>query len=139
MSLLSGHSHDSLDRFFALLRAALAGQSYMTLPDMWRIVISSISSKDHIKTAHVCRTWDFTQMGVDAELPRMHGNDRHRIHVFNIFRHTTGIYIKWKQFMTDDTWSRPVLLVGRRRMQLVASMLPATVEPHFKANTEMMS
>ena len=140
MSLIAGHTHDALDAFYALLRAALAGQSYMTLADMWQIVITALKhDRGYIKFAHVCRTWDFTQMGKDADLPRIHGNDLPRIHVFNVFRHTTGIWIKWKQFMTDDTWSRPVLLVGRRRMKSIASMLPANVQPNFKANAEMMS
>ena len=76
---------------FVLLRAALAGQTYLTFPEMWRIVLAALGTDDHIKTGHVCRTWDFSQIGAAAELPRIHGNDLPRIHVFNVFRNPGGI------------------------------------------------
>ena len=78
-------------------------------------------------------------MGSDAELPRIHGNDFPRIHVFNVFRNHGGIWIKWKQYMTSDTWSHPVLLVGPRKMTSIAAMVPANVKPEFQAHAEMMS
>ena len=41
MMLITGHTHESLDRFVDLLLAALAG--HMTLPDMWRSVFAALS------------------------------------------------------------------------------------------------
>ena len=138
-SLITGHTHDSLDRFFSLIRQSLTGHDYFTVDDIWTLVRSALSNGDKIHTAHVCQTWGFTQLGADAGLPRIHGHDLPRIHVFNVFRSTSGIWIKWKQFMTDDVWSRPVLLLGARRMQEVARMRPAKVDARFNRQAEMMS
>ena len=41
MMLITGLTHESLDRFVDLLLAALAG--HMTLPDMWRSVFAALS------------------------------------------------------------------------------------------------
>ena len=40
MVLITGHTHESLDRFLAFLLAALAG--HMTLPEMWRTVLAAL-------------------------------------------------------------------------------------------------
>ena len=110
-SLLVGHTHDPLDRFFALLKLALHGRDYMTLAQLMQIVLAALNSRNDIFFEHVTQTWGWTQMAADLDLPRVHGHDLPRIHVFNIFR-SNGIWIKWKQYMSDDAWSRPVLLLG---------------------------
>ena len=33
-----------------------------------------------------------------------------RIHVLNFFR-DGGIWVKWKQYMTSESWSKPILLI----------------------------
>ena len=40
MVLITGHTHKSLDRFLALLLAALAG--HVALPEMWRAVLAAL-------------------------------------------------------------------------------------------------
>ena len=40
MVLITGHTHESLDRFLALLLAALAG--HVALPEMWRAVLAAL-------------------------------------------------------------------------------------------------
>ncbi len=42
-----------------------------------------------------------------------------RIHVLNFFR-DGGIWVKWKQYMTSDTWSAPVLLIPESDIPNVA-------------------
>ena len=36
--LIVGHTHDELDRFFSRLKAALAGRSFYTIPQMLKII-----------------------------------------------------------------------------------------------------
>ena len=139
MSLITGHTHDSLDRFFSLLRQSLMGHDYFTLDDLWNHVRSALASGDNVHTAHVCQTWAFTQLGTDARLPKIHCHDLPRIHVFNVFRSVSGMWIKWKQFMTDDVWSLPVLLIGARRIRQVAVLRPANVDARFNRLSEMQS
>ena len=114
-ALITGHTHDSLDRFFALLRASLRGHDYFSLEEMFDIVKRALSSKDNIAVAHVAQAWKWSEMFEAEKLPRIH--DLARIHVFNIFSHTTGLWIKWKQYMSDITWSRPVITIPVRKMR----------------------
>ena len=139
MSLITGHTHDSLDRFFALLRQSLQGHDYFTLDDLWNHVRSALASGDSIHTTHVCQTCGFTQLGADAGLPKIHGHDLPRIHCFNVFRDVSGMWVKWKQFMTDEVWSRPVLLIRARRIKEVALMRPTEVDAQFARVSEMQS
>ena len=42
--LIVGHTHDKLDRFFAMLMKALAGRSYLTEEQLWEIVLGAATS-----------------------------------------------------------------------------------------------
>ena len=54
-----------------------------------------------------------------------------RIHVLNFFR-DGGIWVKWKQYMTSDTWSAPVLLIPEREIPNVARWRPEQRHQSFK-------
>jgi hypothetical protein len=54
-----------------------------------------------------------------------------RIHVLNFFR-DGGIWVKWKQYMTSDTWSAPVLLIPERDIPNVARWRPEQRHQSFK-------
>ena len=54
-----------------------------------------------------------------------------RIHVLNFFRHG-GIWVKWKQYMTSDTWSAPVLLIPESDIPNVARWRPEQRHQCFK-------
>jgi len=138
-SLITGHTHDSLDRFFALLRQALTGHDFYTLDDMWDLVLRALNSSETIVAAHVSNSWNWTAAFDAARLPRVHGHDLPRIHVFNVFRLSTGIWLKWRQYMTDGTWSRPVLLIGARKMSEIAFLRPTPQAPHFKHRSPMLN
>ena len=43
--LIVGHTHDELDRFFSRLKAALAGRSFYTVPQMLKIIQAKTISK----------------------------------------------------------------------------------------------
>lgn len=60
-----------------------------------------------------------------------------RIHVLNFFR-DGGIWVKWKQYMTSGTWSKPILLIPESDMPRVAAWRPAQRQQCFKqASTKL--
>ena len=46
-----------------------------------------------------------------------------RIHVLNFFR-DGGIWVKWKQYMTSESWSKPILLIPESDMGCSVAPLP---------------
>lgn len=120
--LLVGHTHGSLDRFFSHVSRVLMGKSYFTLEDMWGIVTSQL--KFDIKPAHLYCSYDWKSLGSECDLPAI-GGLRH-CHVLNVYR-SGGINLRWKQFMTDDAWSKSVVLVPAHNVHRVADWRP---RPH---------
>ena len=110
--LLVGHTHNALDRFFSRLSVSLRGHDYYDLDDMWRIVFSALKSFD-IKAAHLNTVWDWKAMDGTGDFPRF--RRLHHVHTLNIFRDRGGIYLRWKQYMIDEAWSRSILLVPSSR------------------------
>ena len=110
--LLVGHTHNALDRFFSRLSVSLRGHDYYDLNDMWHIVFSALKGFD-IKAAHLNTVWDWKAMEGTNNFPRFHR--LHHVHTLNIFRDHGGIYVRWKQYMTDEAWSRSILLVPSSR------------------------
>jgi len=138
-SLITGHTHDSLDRFFSWLRQALVGQDFYTLAGMWDLVLRALNTRANIAVDHVAHSWKWASVFEEFNLPRVHGHDLPRIHCFNIFRYRTGIWVKWKQYMTDDVWSRPVLLLGPRRMAELSLKRPQPMDARFKSKQSLLA
>ena len=111
--LLVGHTHDDLDRFFGRLSVALKGHDYFTVPQMFAIVGKALKSFQ-IRVDHLHSVWAWKEL--QGHLPHF-GNLR-TVHVINLFRRG-GIWVKWKQYLTDESWSRPVLLVEASNLSLI--------------------
>ena len=82
------------------------------LNEMWHIVFSALKGFD-IKAAHLNTVWDWKAMEGTNNFPRFHR--LHHVHTLNIFRDHGGIYVRWKQYMTDEAWSSSILLVPSSR------------------------
>lgn len=95
------------------MAAALAGKDYFTLPQMMDIISQAL--KDHnVQWGHLDKTWDFEY------IRRMMGVEFHRLrnaHSFAFTRTAAGITVRWKQWLTDSTWSRPLTLVSAIQMR----------------------
>ena len=125
--LLVGHTHDEIDRFFSRVKVALAGKDYFTVTQMLAMVIKGLPGFD-INASHLSRVWawkDFTT----AKLPEM--RQLQRIHGLNFFR-SNGIWVKWKQYMTSEAWSNPVLLISQEEIPRVAMWRPVVHTLRFK-------
>jgi hypothetical protein len=123
--LMVGHTHDSLDRFFSRLCGALKGRDYFTAAEMQHLVNESMPCQS-IAWGHLCTSWNFTDLrakiGLEAKKLR-------NVHDLKLFRDATGIFAQWKQWLTDETYSRPVLLVPSDQMAAIADTCPVPI-PH---------
>ena len=111
--LLVGHTHNRFDRFFSRLSVALRGHDFYDLKGMWAVMQRVLSETYDIEVAHLNTVWDWTSLEQTNEFPRL--SRLHNIHQLHVYRDRDGIYCKWKQYMTDDAWSHPVLLLARSR------------------------
>ena len=124
--LLVGHTHNRLDRFFGMLARCLRGHDYSTLDEMLDIASQSVRVND-LKWGHQTHVWNWKALG--ADMPKIHG--LHSVHAVNVYR-AGGIWVKWKMFMTDSQWSRPVLAVPAHRVDAVATQRPDRIAQVFK-------
>ena len=120
--LLVGHTHNRLDRFFGRVARSMRGRDYMSVEEMQAIVNQACSAW-HIQWVHQTHVWNWESLG--EHLPKFH--NLATVHAINIFR-AGGIWIKWKMFMTDETWSRPVLLVPAKEIPNIAALRPDRLE-----------
>ena len=61
-----------------------------------------------------------------------------RIHVLNFFRNR-GVWVKWKQHMTSETWSEPILLIPESDMPRVGAWRPAQRQQVFKERSSKLA
>jgi hypothetical protein len=129
-----GHTHDNLDRFFSRVGIALRGHSYVSKSDMQDLISEGLSSYT-ISWAHASQSFDFENIrhSIGINMKRMRN-----IHDLELFRDAAGIYVRWKQWMTDETWSHPKLVAPAAEIETIASLRPPGIPHHFqpaKANS----
>lgn len=125
--LMVGHTHDSLDRFFSRLCRALKGKDYWTLPDMADAVNKALAGQD-IMWQHLDCTWNFTSLrsAIGIEFHRLRN-----VHDIELYRTDDGLYCRWKQWLTDEVWSRPLLLLNSQDVVRVGELEPVRVPNRF--------
>jgi hypothetical protein len=123
--LLVGHTHDALDRFFSRLAVSLSGHDFYTVDEMLATARKGLPSF-RFAASHLAQVWAWKELQQQGVMPAI--SKLRNVHCLNIFRNR-GIWIKWKQYMTDDTWSRPILLVPPEKMQAFGALRPNLV-PH---------
>ena len=107
MFLLVGHTHNKVDRFFSRIAVALAGRDYFTVPGMLAKVQHHLRYCE-TRSGHLGQTWKWKDMlNLDKVCP-MHNLDP--VHHFK-FSRSNGIYMQWKQWCTDDGWTKPLLVL----------------------------
>lgn len=125
--LLVGHTHNKLDRMFSRIAVALRGQDYYTVVGMLRKVRDMLMYC-RLHDGHLAQVWRWKTLLADP-LP---GSSRgmHNLDPAHAFRFTRndGIYMQWKQWCTDESWSTPVQIVAPHEVQQLRSWRP-TQEP----------
>ena len=118
--LLVGHTHNKLDRFFSRVAVALAGRDYFTVSGMLSHVQKQLRYCD-MQSDHLAQVWHWKAL---LELPctrSMHNLDP--AHAFR-FSRSNGIYVQWKQWCTDEPWSKPLLLVPPCEILILGAFRP---------------
>ena len=106
---------------------------------MWDIITRAIQTH-HIQVLHTAQTWAFKELGdkhANVHVPGI--THLHFVHAINVFRMEQGIFIKWKQYVTDPAWSDPVCIVPARQMARIAALRPSRVQKKFAQKTEMLA
>ena len=124
--LIVGHTHDKIDRFFSRLRVALRGHDYFTVCQMMDILRNGLPTFDFTHS-HLSRLWNWKALE-RFDIPPLVGMAR--THAICFFR-SNGIWVKWKQYLTSEEWSRPVMLLAQHEMAEVAAWLPESTPLGF--------
>ena len=133
--LLVGHTHNKLDRFFSRLAVALAGRDYFTVVGMIRLLQESLKYC-RVESGHLSQVWGFKELMAHRCTATMHNLDP--VHAFR-FSRSGGIYMQWKQWATDLEWSKPVQLVSRDDVPLLAAFRPSCLSMTFSDGTNMLA
>ena len=124
---LVGHTHGSLDRFFSRLITSLRGRTFFTMGEMEAVSSQSLKSFS-ISWHHHGSSFDFSY------LRKVFGIEFHRyrnVHCLRLYLDSSGIWAKWKQYLSDQTWSQPRLLVEYDRIAIFATAKPPFVAHKF--------
>ena len=127
--LIVGHTHDKIDRFFSRVKAAIAGRDYNTVDELFKILGVGLPSFNFSWT-HLHTVWNWKALE-QFDIPPLVG--LRRVHCVNFYRNN-GIWVKWKQYMTSEQWSRPVLLIPHQEMASIALWRPEVVPHSFNAS-----
>ena len=124
---LVGHTHSHCDRLFSRVKASLMGKSYICEDDMASVIMKTLKSYD-LEWNHFHASLDFdalkTLLGLEIHSLR-------NVHDLEVYRTTGGIYVRWKQYISDELWSRPRLVVTADNIPLVARARPPHIRHKF--------
>ena len=109
----------------------MSGRDYWTVDQIIQHLTDGLPSFN-FSWSHLTRVWNWK--GLSAfDIPPLHGLAR--VHCVNIFRNR-GIWVKWKQYMTSEYWSRPVLLIPPHEMPALAAWRPDQVVQEWSPNDQ---
>ena len=132
-NLIVGHTHDKVDRFFSRIRAILKGIDYFTWGQVQELVMKKMRGFT-VQMEHLTTAWNWKELD-ELQLSPLVG--QRNVHCLNIFRHDGGIWIKWKQYMTSDSWSTPLLYVRPADVVRIASFRPTQKPLAFSADIKV--
>ena len=126
--LLVGHTHNRVDRFFSRLKTALRGRDFMTRTELIQVFMGQLRGFS-FDAFHLNKIWKWKDGMPLFGWEQM--KYMHRVHVINIYRAADGIYVKWKQYLTSEQWSKPVLILPRHLFAAVRGWCPVLLEQAF--------
>ena len=124
---LVGHTHGTLDRFFSRLICSLRGRTYYTLSEMSDVTKQNLKGFN-LNWSHHGSSYDWTY------LRTVYGIEFHRyrnVHCVSLFVDHMGLWVKWKQFVSDQHWSTPRMVIEHDRLAMFATAKPPLVEHQF--------
>ena len=119
---------------FSRLKVALAGHDFFTPEQLMQRVIEGMSGWD-ISYSHLTQVWDWKDI---KELDITPFVGLRLAHAVRFFRKPSGIWVKWKQYVTCESWSQPVLIVEADRVKFIADWRPAQVPQYLGYRSDML-
>ena len=95
--------------------------------EMAEVATSSLKAF-HMNWSHHGSSYDF------AHLRALYGIEFHRyrnVHSLRLYVDSTGMFVKWKQYVSDESWCTPRLLVEYDRLAAFATAKPPLVVHEF--------
>ena len=127
--MIVGHTHNKLDRFFGRLKQTLQGHTYFTREQVMTRLRDALHGFT-FDAPHLTDVWDWWNMETALNTPRP--THLYRVHAINVFRHRGAIMMKWKQYLTSESWSKPVLLIPPHLFDQYKTYRPPRVPKAFK-------
>ncbi len=132
--LLVGHTHNKQDRFFSRVAVALAGRDYFTVTGMLHQLRQHLHHCE-VKSNHLAQVWRWKDVLQMSGVRRMYNLDP--VHAFRFYR-SNGIYVQWKQWCTDEAWSKPVHLVTGTYIPVLGAFRPQCHEMVFPSASTIL-
>ena len=128
--LLVGHTHNKLDRLFSRISVALRGKDYFTVIGLLARVRETLRSVD-LRSSHLCQVWQWKAL-CEGDMP---GNKyrMHKLSAAHAFRFSrdNGVSMQWKQWSTDEAWSKPVQILSASKAAALKQWRPAEEKMEF--------
>ena len=86
--------------------------------------------------SHLSSVWTWKELS-DLQICDLKG--LRFVHALNLFVFRGGIWIKWKQYMSSESWSTPVCLVLASQVARIAAFRPSRRAQHFEDASAMLS
>ena len=135
--LLVGHTHNKLDRLFSRISVALRGQDYFTVVGMLRKMRERLHYCQ-LHAGHLAQVWQWKAL-IEDPLP---GGTRHmhNLDPAHAFKLTLdhGVCMQWKQWCTDESWSRPVKIIQAHEVARVGNWRPEPGHMEFPHGQNML-
>ncbi len=129
--LMVGHTHDALDRFFSRLVMALRGRNWITVEEMLGKLRQGLSYTT-VRHGHLRQVWAWKELLRPDALGQHPLHGLRFVHCIELSRRNHGIAIRWKQWLSDTTWSEPVIICPAERVAATAAVRPRTVPMNFQ-------
>ena len=106
---------------------ALAGRDYFTVVGMLRQLQSSLLHCT-VKSNHLSQVWAWKELMGHPCTRGMRNLDP--AHAFR-FERSGGIYVQWKQWCTDESWGKKILLVPAEQISILGLFRLACLDMAF--------
>ena len=88
---------------------AIVGRDNYTVAELMQLIVDGLPGFN-VRHSHLHTVWGWKDMKGDLDLPTIIGLQR--VHVVNFFTYQGAVYVKWKHYLTSETWSRLVLMIA---------------------------
>ena len=135
--LMVGHTHNKLDRLFSRIAVALRGKDYFTVEGMLRQVRETLRYT-LLHSSHLAQVWRWKALTGD-DMP----GGRYRLHNLapaHAFRFSLdhGVWMQWKQWATEEMWSKPVQVLSAPEAVLLGQWRPAEEKMEFPSGGQVI-